>query len=1006
MQRYHDITLSRLKAFESSAQLGGCLYSKERLELKLSRFAAPGRISFEEASNSKFEPCELGVQFGPLWSTHWVKVEFEIPKNWLGKELHLLWDSVSEACVWQNGIPLQGLTGSDRSPEPIRAHFVLPSDLKSNSTYCYFIEVACNGLFGITEFGTKTAEIGRLKKAEIAVFDRDAFELLSDFKIIAHMAHHLPQGTPRWGQAIQAANEIVNSVYLEDRTTLKAGKKIAEQFLNKKAGQGSHELSAIGHAHIDTAWLWPLAETKRKCVRTFSSALRCMEAYPEYLFVCSQAQHLDWMKGAQPTLYSEIKQRAAEKRFVPTGGSWVEPDCNIPCAESLIRQFLYGQHFYQKEFGERCEVFWNPDVFGYSAALPQILNGVGIKYFLTQKLSWNQFNKPRASTFVWEGIDGSRVLTHFPPANTYNSLATVAEVTANVAQFKDADRSNESYLLFGHGDGGGGPTWEMLQNLRRMENTDGLPRVTQRTPQEFFKRCEKNIQSPLVWVGELYFELHRGTYTSQAKTKKLMRQCEVALKTLELVASSEALLQSNKAYPQKEIESLWKTLLVNQFHDILPGSSISEVHSESEGQMESVLHQCGGLMREFGFLPEQDNPNKPMKLFNPSCVEQIFTWGNGAQRVGPLSLVEVEGTPVEHFPGLQIRVEADGYIFENCFVRAKFNKEARLISLVYEGREFVPPGEVGNRFQLYEDVPLRWDAWDVDIFHLEKPIKKSLGLKWSRVTEDETHNKAVEFCFAVSDRCEVTQKIRLRSFSQRIEFETKVDWRERHAFLKVEFPLAVRAQRASFEIQNAVIERPTHSNTTWDMAQFEVSAHRFADLSDAGAGVALLNNCKYGYSVRANVMCLSLLRAPKDPDPNADMGVHHFSYALFPHLGDWRSGNVLEEAISFNVPVQPLEVVGAKAFSLLASVTNVPGVFVDSVKKAEDDNSVVIRCYEAYGRPVVAELKLGFICKKAMLCNMLEDAVEEIELCEREGGGLSVMLPLKNFQNVTVRFWL
>ncbi len=592
MQKHIEITRRRVQNF--TALLAARIYS-QRVPVQISVYAAPGRITYAEAMRGEYHPAAVGDKFGPLWSTHWVRVNLEIPASWQGQEVHLLWDAAAEGCIWQNGEPLQGLTGAfnGHQSEPIRTEFCLSQSAAGGERLEFYIEVACNGLFGLDN-AAHNPRIGELRQAEIAVFDRAAWDLHWDLRVIADMAQYLPAETPRGGQALYAANEMVNAILLDDCSTWPAAREIAARFLAARNGDGQHNLSAIGHAHIDTAWLWPIAETKRKAARTFASATRAMDDYAEYKFACSQAQQLDWTKELYPALYSRIQEKARTGQFIPVGGTWIEPDCNIPSGESLVRQFLYGQRFFEAEFGARCEEFWNPDVFGYSGALPQIMKLAGIEHFLTQKLSWNQFNKPASHTFIWEGIDGSQVLTHFPPADTYNSVANVKEVLFNVSNFKDHERARESYLLFGYGDGGGGPTTAMLEQLRRMTDVDGLPRTQIRTARDFFGRCAADIRDPLVMVGELYFELHRGTYTTQARNKRFNRMSELLLRDTEILAALAAVTLGS-AYPAAALEELWKVVLTNQFHDIIPGSSIHEVYEDSTREYALVLRDAAAL---------------------------------------------------------------------------------------------------------------------------------------------------------------------------------------------------------------------------------------------------------------------------------------------------------------------------------------------------------------------------------------------------------------------------
>lgn len=974
--RYTEITKGRIKAFLSQSQLPSMLY-RDRVDVSLSVASTLERVRFSELNKFEFRKTAIGEKFGPLWSTHWFRVNFEVPSHWKGT-VHLRWDSTSEACVFSDdGLPLQGLTGSDRSVEPLRSQFEITKRAKGGEIGCYFIEMACNGLFGVEEFGTKKHNIGRLKLAEIALFDPEVAALCADFRVIGDLALFLPSTHPRAGQALAAANDIINALDIESRSGIAEAREIAQKFLSMRAGEGAHRLSAIGHAHIDTAWLWPIAETKRKCVRTFSTALRYMDERPDYKFACSQAAQLEWIKHLEPRLYSKIREKASCGQFVPTGGTWVEPDCNLPSGESLVRQFLYGQRFFEKEFGARCDVFWNPDVFGYSGALPQIMKKCGIRYFLTQKLSWNQFNKPRFSTFLWEGIDGSTVLTHFPPADTYNSLANVEQVLHNVANFKDADRARESLLLFGYGDGGGGPTTEMLENLERMRNVDGLPKVEMRTPREFFERAEVDIKDPLRWVGELYFELHRGTFTTQAEIKAMNRTSEFALRQAEMIAAIRA-KKNGQVYPRRDLERLWKDLLVTQFHDILPGSSIAEVYEDARRDLGQLKLEAAKLAQT-ALESSVEDGQKSLAVFNPHCFERTF-WHED-KLYGASALSFSAPSPVAHrFAPCVLEVAGDLVTLRNGFASFVINKTGQIESIVFDGREFVATNACANDFVFYEDLPLRWDAWDIDIFHLEKRRKLSCVVERFEVVSQNATQIRLRVSKRYGDVCFVKQDIVFTCDSPRIEFENEITWSANHTLLKVEFATTLRAMRATYEIQFGTVERPTHTNTTFDMAQFEVCGQRFADLSEPELGLALLTDNKYGYSVRRGTLALSLLRSPKNPDPSADRGVHHFRYALLPHRGDYRVGRVMEEAMAFNEPLKLIQASHGRQFDSAFEIKGT-GVVLDTVKLAEDSDNLVLRLYEFYGRQTRAVLSSTlFDFERVTLCNMLEDDQTELSV--------------------------
>ncbi len=1016
MQKHRILTQQRIQRFASDQQLGAKVYI-DRHPIKLSSYAAPDRIPFETALQGTYVPIEVGYHFGPIWSTHWVRVEIEVPTTWKGQEVHLLWDSSSEACVWDaQGQPLQGLTGSSNNwvSGSVRPEYRLVTKADGGEKLTIYVEVACNSLFGNSFNTTDLNFTGYLRKAEIAIFDPKAWNLLWDFQVIADMAEHLPVDSPRAGQALYAANAMINVLDLEDPSTWEAGRQIAAEFFAAHNGESQHQLSAVGHAHIDTAWLWPLAETMRKCVRTFSTAVRYMEDYPDYIFACSQAQQYEWMKEQHPGLYEKMKTKVEEGRFIPTGGSWVEPDTNVPSGESLVRQFLFGQRYFQEEFGVTCQEFWVPDVFGYSAALPQIMQQAGIRYFLTQKMSWNQFNKLPSHTFLWEGLDGSQVLTHFPPVDTYNSMANVKEVLFNISNYKDHDRSNESYLLFGFGDGGGGPTRAMLEQLNRMENVDGLPQVIQRTPLDFFQRLEADIKDPITWRGELYFEYHRGTYTTQADTKRDNRRSEELLHDVEFLGAIAHSTQG-QSYPTEALARLWKMVLTNQFHDIIPGSSITEVYQDSDKDYREVLTEGAALRAKAASAiiePASDSTDR-IAVVNSLSLERTelvaLPQGTPAQQISasgePLGIVSAPAMGVavvapttQQLPSVQVSQAPKVFELENEFVVAKFDQGGQLTSLFdkQNKRECVQPGEKANQFVLFDDNPVNFDAWDVDIYHLEK-YNNVAPAHNAEIIEDGPLRASLVFETAISAKSKIRQVVSLTAISPRLEFSTEVDWHEDHKFLKVEFPFNLHSLFATYEIQFGHLQRPTYFNNSWDMARFEVCGHRWADLSEPDYGVALLNDSKYGYSVYDNVMRLSLLRSPKMPDPVADMGQHQFRYALLPHADTPIEAGVIEEGYRFN---SPLLIYPTDAELQSQSYFQVSGgsLVLDTVKKAEDSDAIVVRLYEAHGKRGLCRLESHLPVTVVSQCNLLE--TDESQLDWTDNG---VDIPYTPFQLITLK---
>ncbi|MEM8677746.1 MAG: glycoside hydrolase family 38 C-terminal domain-containing protein [Planctomycetota bacterium] len=984
-----------------------------------------GRIPYDEATRLSFRPVHPGEEFGPTFATYWFRLELQIPEAWQGRPVDLAWNSHSEACLWKDGEPLQGLN-------PGREFARLTNAARGEREVIY-VEMACNHLLG--RDGTPGLPFPKepvrsahwLQTCEVRAVDLDAWNLYHDLRVLAEL--ETDRSPPQFSAAIGNSerpcvrpaldnawagkllydlNQVCNQLDPADPTTWPAARQTFSELLGVRNGGIAHQLSAVGHAHIDTAWLWPLEETYRKTVRTFSSALRYMEDYPEFRFAVSQAYQYEQIEQRDPKLFERIRAKVADGGWLPVGGTYIEPDCNLPAGESLCRQFVFGQRYFQSRFGQRCREFWNPDVFGYNGQLPQIMRLAGIEFFLTQKLSWNRFTTPDHHTFYWQGLDGTRVLTHFPPADTYNGVASVAELRYHAANYKDADRGTDALYLFGHGDGGGGPTPEMLETLRRSKDLLGVPPTTIREPIEFFERLERRTRSIPTVTGELYFELHRGTYTSQAEMKRGLRDGERLLHDIEFLGTL-ATTTEGEAYPQEQVEQLWKRLLLNQFHDILPGSSIREVHETARADYDWIREQGNAvraqLKRSLGESTEHETALSPL---NPvgharSDVEALPD-GDLIHVQSPAYGFGVVSTSANLPPDAVVVVEQseDTITLSNEFLSARLDVGGELLSLEHRqtGRQAL--SGCGNRLRLHDDHPSLWDAWDVEPSMLETgrdcPPAENVHVTGGGLRGEAT------FVRRVGQHSELRQTVRLDARSRRLEFHCEVDWHEQHQLLRVEFPVAVLTPQAAFETAFGSVTRPTHMNTAADKAMFETPGHRWADLSQPDFGVSLLTDYKHGFSTAGQVLGLSLLRAPTYPDETCDQGRHVFKYAVMPHAEDWRQANVLAEAVAFSHSLLWAPHVPAYGNASIVS-TEGSSLVCDTVKPADDGQGVMLRLYEPYGRSGTAEVKVRLPASRAWQCNLLEDNLHELPLVHDSGasGVATLKLTHRPFQILTLR---
>ncbi|HEX6293473.1 MAG TPA: alpha-mannosidase [Herpetosiphonaceae bacterium] len=807
----------------------------------------------------------------------------------------------------------------------------------------------------------------------------------------------------------------------------------------------------IGHSHLDLAWLWRLCHTREKAARTFATVLHLMRQYPEYYYLHASPQLFKFVKEDYPEIYAQIKERVAAGQWEMTGGMWVEADINLPSGESLVRQILYGKRFFRDEFGVDTRVLWLPDVFGYSWTLPQIMKQSGLDYFMTTKISWNQFNRFPYDTFHWRGIDGSEVLTHFVTtpeehSHHYTYIGTLEprEVKGIWDNYKQKDINDTLLHVFGWGDGGGGPTKEMIEMGRTMRNLPGLPRVELAKAEPYFAELEARIagQDVPVWDGELYLEYHRGTYTSQAHIKRANRKAEVLYHDAEWLSAVADVLTGQGLYPAETLREGWERLLLNQFHDILPGSSIRQVYEDSRADFAQINELGGDVLRRaraaiverIGVAQESVVVFNSLSWTRAGLIELPWSeqWRHltallpdGTQATTQIVdehglkkvLLEVTDVPALGYQTLPLvprehhAESADAITIaperlENRFYRVALNERGQIVSLFdkQNEREVLPPRARGNVLQVFEDKPMNFDAWDIDPYFYEK-MREIDQLIAVEVVEQGPLRGVLELQWRFYDSL-ITQRITLYGHSPRIDFRTEVDWRERQVLLKVAFPVAVRATKATYDIQFGSIERPTHSNTSWDYARFESVAHKWVDLSEGGYGVGLLNDCKYGYDVKHNVLRLTLIKSPIGPDETADRGRHVFTYSLLPHAGTWSQSAIVREGYDLNYPLlletiaqpQPGKLPHTYAFAEL----DADNVVVETIKRAEDEDAWIVRVYECqqFQRNRVS-LSFGQPIRRAVVCNLLEEDQEPARHDDR-----AITFGIVPYEIKTFKVWL
>ncbi len=821
--------------------------------------------------------------------------------------------------------------------------------------------------------------------------------------------------------------EPVGDAYYESLATAQAALDDGLPRRDDVSGRPEPTAVAVGQTHIDVAWLWSIPVTHKKIARTFATMLRMIEQYPGYRFFQNQPQVYEYCKLLYPDVYEQVKARVADGSWEANGGMWVEPDCNVPSGESLVRQLVYGQRYFQSEFGVRSDVLCLMDVFGMPGSLPQLMRASGMKYFVTTKMSWNQYNRMPYDSFRWKGIDGSSVLTHLltAPGRTgtrtaCNAILDPEIVKASWDNYQQKFINERVLFTYGYGDGGGGPSKDMLERAGRLAELDVPVGLEMGTVGGFFHDLERRIEGERVpeWNGELYLEFHRGTYTTRGNSKRLNRKSEVLYHDAELFGAVAAALLG-RPYPREALMEGWKLILVNQMHDILPGTTTPDVDVYSRIDYERIFELGqAALSGALDAIASNVGSGAPgFVLFNPLSWERDdvarvrlngaptefhVTDGSGSSvphqvlrrdSEGVDVLLAVRGVPSCGYAAFALRSGPDPEretsmsvsetALENRFFRVELDEQGEVSSLYDKraGREVLPAGSKANLLQMFEDKPLDFDAWEIEIYYQDRMWEID-GLESIRVIEDGPVRAGVELRRRFG-RSSVVQRMYIYDEVPRIDFETEIDWREKHRLLKVAFPVDVHSTSATYEIQFGNVQRPTHWNTSWDWGRFEVCGQRWADLSEGDYGVSLLNDCKYGHDVKDNVLRLTLLKSSTAPDPKADEGHHRFTYSLYPHAGNWRNGTV-RQGYELNYPLlsAPTDGAGMLPGSLSFVSTDRDNVVVDTVKLAEDGDEVVVRAYEAYDQRGDVSLRFGAPVDRAFDCNLLEEERKPIDVAD------------------------
>ena len=972
-----------------------------------SEYKKKGEMPCEEAFDKIFKKDD---RIAGRDKHFWFSFKIKTPKLQPGKEYRLIfttgyegqWDALNpQGLMYLNGEVVCGIDINHRE-------LWIEADKEYDVLIYFYV--------GMIETDTKF-------NAELYEIDLGIESLVYDLQIPYEAAFCLNEEDYNHVAALKCLEQACNIIDFRDaessefrNSVNEAAAFMKDEFYDKLCGKSLTTTSYVGHTHIDVAWQWTVAQTREKTQRSFSTVLRLMEKYPEYIFMSSQPQLYQYVKEEEPQLYEKIKERVKEGRWEVDGAMWLEADCNLSSGESLVRQILHGKKFIKDEFDTDSHILWLPDVFGYCASLPQILKKSGVDKFVTSKISWSETNKMPYDMFMWQGIDGTEIFTYFLTAQTHDRFkeggikqtSYVGKISSQMnlgtwERFQQKEYSNDVIVTFGWGDGGGGPTFEMLENARRLKyGLPGMPKAEMTTAGKFLETAEKNFNENCEklkytpkWVGELYLELHRGTYTSIAKNKRKNRKSEFLCQHTETLAVMDTYLWDGE-YPADLFEKNWKRILLNQFHDIIPGSSIKEVYQDSDADYEKVYNEIGGAEKKYINKIAENVCEDGVLVYNPNSFVNS-------------SYVEYENDFIyaENIPAFGWKVvkpsKSSGKItvsdklIETPFYIARFDDNMNIESLFDKenGREVSEGKEKLNQLKVFEDIPREWDNWEITSYYKKKMWK----VNNCDSVETVKLNGAVGFKIVRKYmKSVIKQTILFYEKSRRIDFVTEADWHEKHVLLKAAFPVDINANKATYEIQFGNVERPTCENTSWDKAKFEVCAQKWCDLSEENYGVSLLNDCKYGHSTLGSEMTITLIKCGTFPNEDADQGHHEFTYSLLPHSDSFKKSGVIQEAYKLNCPMYAVTAYGKgkldSNYSFLSC--DADNIIIETIKQAENGSGIIVRLYDSWNMRSSARLNFGFEAKKIFLCDLMENPLSEI------GSGKEVCVNVSNFEIVTL----